>query len=59
MEDKLGEVVRDIYCSCVSELESDAEADRWSDFDHVNFKESVVNLKKYISKFAVDNKFRL
>ena len=58
-EDKLAEAIRDIYSSCNEELNQDKEADRWSDFSHVNFKESIINLKKFIQNFAKDNNFRL
>jgi len=60
MEDKLAEVVRDIYSSC-NEIDKQAENhDRWPhDFKKPAYENIVTHLKSYLTKFASDNNFRL
>lgn len=59
-EDKLSELVRDVYQSCrMLKVESD-QHDRWpNDFPEPDYKQSISNLNQYIVKFSIDNNFRL
>ena len=60
MENKLTFLVREIYESCVEDLERDEENERWPDLnDKPDFKFSIQMLKRYIQNFARDNNFRL
>lgn len=59
MEDKLAELVRDIYKSVNMTIQDQKDAIRFGEAELVDFEESVNNLKAYISEFARDNKFRL
>lgn len=58
-EDKLAELVRDIYQSIYEIMEIDEESKRFNELEPINYEESMKNLKKYIEKFSYDNKFRL
>ena len=58
-EDKLAEVVRDINSSCIAELKNDENSIRFGESERVDFKTCVENLKKFITDFSIDNKFRL
>ena len=58
-ENKLAEVVRDIYSSCNVELENDESSIRFKESPRVDFKDCVINLKIFLKDFARDNKFRL
>ena len=58
-ENKLAEVVRDIYNSCITELSNDEESIRFKETERIDFKQGVINLKEYILKFAHNNNFRL
>ena len=59
MEDKLAEVVRDIYNSVNLTTKQQKEAIRFGKTEAVDFQDCVNNLKKYIVEFVRDNKFRL
>jgi hypothetical protein len=59
MEDKLAEVVRDIYNSVNLTTKQQEEAIRFGETEPVDFEDCVNNLKKYILEFVRDNKFRL
>ena len=60
MENKLTFLVREIYESCVEDLEREEENERWPELnDKPDFKLSIQMLKKYIRKFSIDNNFRL
>lgn len=59
MEDKLAEVVRDIYNSVNLTIKQQEESIRFGETEPVDFEECVTNLKRYILDFARDNKFRL
>ncbi len=58
-EDNLSELTRDIYSSIVDTLKDDDEAKRFGELNRVDYEEILVNLKKYLEKFSIDNNFRL
>ena len=55
-EDKLAALVRDIYAACDMTLQDDN--DRYNE-EGVDFKQTIINLKKYLSDFSRDSGFRL
>jgi len=56
----LKQLISEISKSCSDLLEEDEKGVRWEkDFERVDFKETVVNLKNYISKYCSDNKIYL
>ncbi len=55
-EDKLTALVRDIYAACEMTLQDD---DNRYNEESVDFKQTIVNLKKYLSDFSRDSGFRL
>ena len=57
MEGKLAEVVRDIYHSINKTIKEDEDAIRFKETDSVDFNEAVLNLRKFLIKFATDNQF--
>lgn len=57
MEGKLAEVVRDIYHSINKTIKEDEEAIRFRETERVDFNEAVLNLRKFLIKFATDNQF--
>lgn len=57
MEDKLAEVVRDIYHSINKTIKEDEDAIRFKETDRVDFNEAFLNLRKFLIKFATDNQF--
>ena len=59
MENNLAEVVRDIYKSVNMTIKEQEEYLRFGESEPVDFEATLTNLKKYISDFARDNKFRL
>jgi hypothetical protein len=59
MEDKLAEVVRDIYNSVNLTIKQQEESLRFGETEPVDFEECVNNLKRYILDFARNSKFRL
>ena len=41
-------------------MEEDEKHKRWpNDFEEVDFKDAIKNLKNYITKYCFDNKIRL
>ena len=59
LENKLTELVRDIYSSIIVSISDDKKSIRFEETPRIDFKDSINNLKNYILKFAKDNKFRL
>jgi hypothetical protein len=59
MEDKLAEVVRDIYNSVNLTIKQQEESLRFGETEPVDFEDCVNNLKIYILDFARNSKFRL
>ncbi len=56
----LKQLISEINRSCFELLEDDKRAERWEgDFDRVDFKESIINLREYIIKYCLDNKINL
>lgn len=56
----LKQLISEINKSCFELLEDDKKSERWSnDFEKVDFKESIVNLREYIIKYCLDNKIKL
>ena len=53
------DIIRDIYSSCISTLNHDEEALRFTETEQINFKQAVINLKKYILHSSIDNRFNL
>ena len=58
MENKLTEVVRDIYHSVTDSMIRDEESTRFSETERVDFKESIINLKRFLVDFSTKNGFR-
>ena len=61
LEDKLSEVLRDIYISIKQLDEQNYLFERFGnkEFPKPNYEECIVNLKEYLLKFSLDNNFRL
>ena len=56
----LKQLISEINKSCFELLEDDKKSERWSnDFEKIDFKESIVNLREYIIKYCLDNKINL
>ena len=56
----LKQLISEISKSCSDLLQEDKEGERWkNDFERVDFKETVTNLKNYIIKYCLDNKIYL
>jgi len=56
----LKQLISEISKSCVDLLKEDEKSERWpNDFEKVDFKEAIINLKKYISLYCIDNKIKL
>lgn len=56
----LKQLISEINRSCKELLEENEKSERWDkDFEPVDFKESIVNLREYIIKYCLDNKIRL
>ena len=56
----LKQLISEINKSCFELLEDDKKSERWSnDFEKIDFKESIVNLREYIIKYCLDNKIKL
>lgn len=56
----LKQLISEISKSCFELLEDDKKSERWSnDFEKIDFKESIVNLREYIIKYCLDNKIKL
>ena len=58
-EDKLTELVKEIYHSINSVLKEDENAIRFKETNRVDFKFRVELLKEYLINFSKDNKFNL
>jgi len=58
MENKLTEVVRDIYHSVKATLKQDSDVVRFGESEPIDFKESMVNLKSFLVDFSTKNRFR-
>lgn len=56
----LKQLISEISKSCFELLEDDKKSERWSnDFEKIDFKESIVNLREYIIKYCLENKIKL
>ncbi len=56
----LKQLISEISKSCSDLIEEDKKGERWvNDFERVDFKESIINLKEYITKYCFDNKIYL
>ncbi len=56
----LKQLISEIRQSCSSMIEEDEKHKRWpKDFDEVDFREVIKNLKDYINLYCLDNKIRL
>lgn len=56
----LKQLISEINKSCFELLEGDKNSERWSnDFEKIDFKESITNLRDYIIKYCFDNKINL
>lgn len=56
----LKQLISEINKSCYDLLQEDEKSQRWSkDFESVDFKEAIVNLKNYINEYCLINKIRL
>ena len=56
----LKQLISEISKSCYDILQEDEKSQRWSkDFESVDFKTAIVNLKNYISEYCLVNKIRL
>jgi hypothetical protein len=56
----LKQLISEINKSCFELLEEDKKSERRSnDFEKIDFKESITNLRDYIIKYCFDNKINL
>ncbi len=56
----LKQLISEISISCKELLEENEKSERWGkDFEPVDFKKSIVNLREYIIKYCLDNKIKL
>jgi len=56
----LKQLIYEIKTSCDQIIKDDEQNQRWpNDFEKVDFKEAIFNLRKYISTYCQDNKIRL
>ncbi len=56
----LKQLISEIKQSCSSMIEEDEKHRRWpNDFEEVDFKNAIKNLKEYIITYCLDNKIRL
>jgi hypothetical protein len=56
----LKQLISEIRESCSSMIEEDEKHKRWpKDFDEVDFRDAIKNLKNYINLYCLDNKIRL
>ena len=55
----LKQLISEISKSCSDLLQADKEGERWDIFKRVDFKESVISLEEYITKYCLDNKIYL
>ena len=56
----LKQLISEISKSCYDILQEDEKSQRWSkDFESVDFKTAIINLKNYISEYCLVNKIRL
>lgn len=56
----LKQLISEINKSCFELLEEDKKSERWSnEFEKIDFKESIINLRSYIIKYCFDNKIIL
>ena len=58
-ENKLTELVRDIYMSVEQEIKRDEESIRFRETERVDYEQCMKNLKKYLLDFSKENKFNL
>ena len=59
IENKLSELVRDIYSSINNTIQEDENAKRFGEIDRVDYEEALKNLKRYLIRFSIDNNFKL
>lgn len=56
----LKQLISEISKSCDDLLKKEKESERWpDDFEKIDFKEAIMNLKKYIFLYCFENKIRL
>lgn len=53
------QIVKEIYDSCVKTLEDDMVAERFKEIPRVDFKDAVVNLKRYLESQSALYRFGL
>jgi len=56
-EDKLTILVNEIYQSVDKTLKDDEDAERFKEIAHIDFKQTLKNLKKYLEDFSRYNRF--
>ena len=52
-------MIRDIYSSCNDIIKQEGDINRFNESEPIDYKESIINLKKYISSLARDYKINL
>ena len=58
-ENKLTELVKEIYSSVNEIIEEDDESKRFEEIERIDYEETMKNLKKYIEDFSRYNRFNL
>jgi hypothetical protein len=53
------QIIKDVYESCVKTLEDDMVAERFKETPRVDFKDAIVNLKKYLAVLSTMYGFEL
>ena len=56
----LKQLISEINKSCYELIEEDKKSERWEhDFEKIDFKKCIINLREYIIKYCFDNKINL
>lgn len=56
----LKQLVSEISKSCTDLLKEEEKSERWpNEFEKIDFKEAIINLKKYINLYCFENKIKL
>lgn len=58
-ENKLTELIREIYSSINEIVKEDNESKRFGEIKKINYEETIINLKEYLEIFSIDNNFKI
>jgi len=57
-EEIMGELIKEIHSSINIIIDDEKEYNRFHEIEKPNYKEAVLNLKKYLSTWGIDNNFQ-